>query len=314
MKKIILTIMFLLSAANLCAQSGTSSGNHPHDSLLFDCGIKQLSVNSDACNPDTMCIIVVYSLTGTATGTVMWYTMEDISTCGPKEMAKVWHCEKRALKTGDRLVPGETVTSGTPTSAVEVRVHYPKGSGKYFETSYSEKGVYRTDRVRYAPGTTFTPGCLKELQRGMIWIQENRDEAEKKINETKDNIIESVKSKIRPKGTEFTVEATDDADIIKVYEGSVEVELKKYDDTDIKNNTAEMKKLQEDYQSGKITMEEMIKRSKELADKVNYRVNDFKVKVTVEAGYQVTAGGKLSEVIPISNDDVKWWSDENFEK
>jgi hypothetical protein len=307
---IILTAIVLFSAAYSYSQQGTSSGNNLHDSLLFDGTNKELS--SDVCIPDTSnCIIIVYSLTGTATGTVMRDTMEDVSTCGPAEWEKVWHCEKRKLKIGDRLVPGETITTASG-SFIDVMVRYPKGT--YFETSISEKGRYHTDRVRYGPGTTFTPGCVKTLERGTIWIKDRVDEAGNKLNEVKDEIIESVKSKIKPKGTEFTIEVTDNEDIIRVYDGSVEVQLKKFDDSDIKKNSDEMNKLYDDYQSGKITMDEMMKKTKELTDKMQSGENNLKVSVTVEAGFMVKAGGKLSEVVPIPADDDKWWSDENFGK
>jgi hypothetical protein len=58
----------------------------------------------------------------------------------------------------------------------------------------------------------------------------------------------------------------------------------------------------------------MIKKTKELTDKIQSGENNLKVSVTVEAGFMVKAGGKLSEVVPIPADDDKWWSDENFGK
>ncbi|HEY3251721.1 MAG TPA: hypothetical protein VGK25_11435, partial [Ignavibacteria bacterium] len=78
------TILIFVSSA-LFAQSGFSSGHNPHDSLLFDGAEKVQFRNSDDCIPDTSCLMKVYSITGTATGTVMWDTLEDVSACGPAE-------------------------------------------------------------------------------------------------------------------------------------------------------------------------------------------------------------------------------------
>src|SRR4030095_3703723 len=228
MLKIILILIFS-SALTSFAQTGFSSGHNPHDSLLFDGSVKNLWDNCDNCQPDSNCEITVYNVKGSATGTVIWYTMEDISTCGPKEMAKVWHCEVRQLKAGDMLKPGEEITTGSD-GEVELRVKIK--TGFYIRTAHSVEGVARTDKIKLAPGTTMKPSCPTAMKKGRVWINETMEEAGKQINETIDRTIESVKSKLKPKGTQFTIETNDTEDLIKVYEGSVEVILKKFDDSD----------------------------------------------------------------------------------
>jgi hypothetical protein len=307
MNKKIFFFLILFASVKVFAQHGFSPGNNPHDSLLFDGG-SFYKGSGDGCNPDTNCEIMVWSVKGTVTGTVIWTTMEP-DGCGT--MGKFTHCARKQLTAGDRLKPGDDVTTGTD-GEVELRVKIK--TGYYFRTSMSLPGVARTDQIRIPSSSSGIPSCPSVVKRGRVWIHEEVEEAGKNINESIDNAIESVKSKIKPKGTQLTIEAADNEDIIKVYDGSVEVTLKKYDDSGMKNNSDALKQLYEDYKNGKISQEEMIKKSKEMTDNLKNGVNDFKMNINVDAGYMVKAGGKLSEVIPIPADDDKWWSDERFGK
>jgi hypothetical protein len=109
------------------------------------------------------------------------------------------------------------------------------------------------------------------------------------------------------RGTKFTVETTGEEEIFKMYEGKMDVWLKKYEPIEEKNSAEDIQKLNEDFQSGKISIEEYTKRANEFKEKYKNTGNPQKVKVTLEAGYMVKVGKVIGEVTPIPADDEKWW-------
>ena len=105
-------------------------------------------------------------------------------------------------------------------------------------------------------------------------------------------------------GTKYSLEITEAGELIKVYEGSVEIQPKNF----TMSANMEMGKLTQDYQNGKITMEEYTKKAMELAPKVKEEALNVSKKIIVEAGSQVTVGdGMVSEITPVSSDEEKWW-------
>jgi hypothetical protein len=106
-------------------------------------------------------------------------------------------------------------------------------------------------------------------------------------------------------GTKYSLETSDNEDILKVYEGSVEVQPKHYRSIALE----ESKKLTEAFQSGKLSMEEYSAKMKELAPEIKKESEKVSKKIIVDAGYQITVGidGLFSEIIPIPSDDLKWW-------
>jgi hypothetical protein len=68
-------------------------------------------------------------------------------------------------------------------------------------------------------------------------------------------------------------------------------------------------KLYEDYQSGKITLDELMAKSKGHTNKISKESDDAVKKVEVEAGYQCNVAKKIGEVVPIPADEVKWWEE-----
>jgi hypothetical protein len=107
---------------------------------------------------------------------------------------------------------------------------------------------------------------------------------------------------MKPNGTKYSLEMTATDDIIKVYEGSVEITPRKYDTSPAK----ELTQLNLDYQAGKITPEEYIVKVNALKERLMDETKKTG-KIVIEAGYMVTVGEKLSDIVPIPADDVKWW-------
>jgi hypothetical protein len=113
------------------------------------------------------------------------------------------------------------------------------------------------------------------------------------------------------RGTEFTVEVKEENgikyDIVKVYEGSVEVFLKSIDTKNIENQSAEFIKLSEDFQAGKITMEEYSK-SMESFSKLQNESLKIKLSQAVESGYMLKHDGKiLGDPVPFNTTEDTWF-------
>jgi hypothetical protein len=124
---------------------------------------------------------------------------------------------------------------------------------------------------------------------------------------------------LRVKGTLFSLEIVKEGDvtssILKVFEGSVtfghnmenEANKKK-----IQDKAEQMKKLSEDYQSGKISIEEFTKKMQELQKGVSETAGS---EITVNAGFESRIRGtdKPTDPVPIDINDP-WWKDTNFKK
>ncbi|MFZ1459168.1 MAG: hypothetical protein WAU38_00090 [Ignavibacteria bacterium] len=72
--------------------------------------------------------------------------------------------------------------------------------------------------------------------------------------------------------------------------------------------------LTEDYENGKITMEEYMKKSQEYLALMQGKATDMRKSVMEEAGFMVTAADKISEPESIPADDDKWFEDSKFYK
>jgi hypothetical protein len=133
---------------------------------------------------------------------------------------------------------------------------------------------------------------------GLLWL------GIKRLAGAPDFQVETERAVTGPRGTIFSMEFVDGKEIVKVYEGSVEIKPKKF----AMSANEEMAKLIQDYQSGKITMEEYTKKAVELAPKVKNESVNVSKKIIVEAGSQITIGdGMVSEITTLSSDEDKWW-------
>jgi hypothetical protein len=114
------------------------------------------------------------------------------------------------------------------------------------------------------------------------------------------------------RGTEFTVEIKEENgikfDITKVYEGSVEVSLKNVNTSDFEKGSDALIKLNEDYQTGKISHQEYnIKLTENLHVMKNESENLTLFKI-VESGYMLkTSGNTLDEPIPFNPSEDTWF-------
>jgi hypothetical protein len=106
-------------------------------------------------------------------------------------------------------------------------------------------------------------------------------------------------------------------DILKVYEGSVVFEKKLNVEADEKKRldlTAQQTKLNEDFQGGKITKDEFVKKSTELQKELR-DIFDGR-KVTVNAGFEsrITGTDNPTTPVPIDASEKPWWEEPAFNK
>ena len=118
--------------------------------------------------------------------------------------------------------------------------------------------------------------------------------------------VKTQRAVIGNRGTQYEINITDDADIVSCYEGSVEVKMLKMK---LDNGDA-LKQLVKDYQDGKITKEEFAEKSKELTSGINE--NTLKTSLIINTGQYCTAGGMLSDAMPITNSGGSWFDDSKF--
>jgi hypothetical protein len=333
MKKTILTFVILFCASILFAQSskfsGYSSGNNPHDSLLFD-GAPAVFINKGG---DKHCKWKVKHVWGTVIGTKdSSYTVQP-SECDDMKEEFVRERSKEIrgkLKDGDEVYDDDNLEmEGSSFIQLETNINdvinsrsIPYKEEQIHENPFNNPFIIITAQCKnfkvpscgvkpsenYGNGYTGwdkdplgdwyfnrTPGAAKYGRKYLF------QSSGPKYNIHTDQCI------IKNNGTKYSLEQTETEDIIKVYEGSVEVQLSKFDDTELKQQGDDVKKLYEDYQNGKITLEEFMAKSKENTGKINKESADATKKVVVEAGYQCTVEKKIGDPVSIPADDDKWW-------
>lgn len=279
MKKIIL-ILFLTAIQ----ASVVFSGSNPHDSLLFDGGN---SIRSENYYGKSLkdCEFRVTYVKGIVTGTIKKTTVYD--ACG--ELDSIYEYENGALKKSTVITGGEQVKTGPESTA---RIELPDGSV-----------------IVLGPNTDYTlpySACdLEEkyfLYKGSLWTKVKKLIGGGKFEVSSERAVHGVR------GTEFTVEIKEENgikyDIVKVYEGSVEVTLKGAQGYE--NQDDKIEKLTEDLKAGKITYEEF---SKGLANELQKEESEnTKLKKIVEPGNMIKTDGKdLGEPVPFNTLEDKWF-------
>lgn len=290
MKKIILAIGIFLIYQKLSASTLTFSGDH--DSLIFDGSNKSSSINILS---DDRCTYHVFNVSGDVRGTVMWDTTEYI--CGEKEKYTVYR--KQRPHEFDLLKPGDTVFTGAD-GKIRIDFTYYDVGKEYNVNNYAVLGP--NSMLILPPCQSLPIDSKLKLIKGKVY-RKIPPKARKEI----DNGVETIKSFIKDKLTEFSVEVTEDNDIVKVYEGSVDVTIKKVKDDELTDASFKMTQLTEDFKNGKISKEEFMEKSKELMEIINKGRKNLNTNITVDAGYQCTIGDKLGEPAPIGSDDDRWF-------
>lgn len=265
-------------------QTDSRVSHNPHDSLLFDG--ENSSIGNFLYNDS--CVIAIWG--GDVKGKVEGY-VENISIetiCGVIDTVREYKWQQVPDKGLTFLRPGDSIVTG-PGSRVRVLII------SIYDLPFGQEDADR-ESVSMGPKTVIVPKCGAYsqvlLKRGKLWTQDKKEKAEKKF-------IETFRSVIKPEGTEYSVEVSDKEDIVKVYEGSVTINMKNISDNTSENYEKEVTRLSGELMAGKITPEEFERKINELA-------KDVTPMKTVEAGHQCSVSEKMGEIVPLVQDD-KWW-------
>jgi hypothetical protein len=287
-KYLFLFSMLLAVTASVSAYSPLKFTTDPHDSLLFD-GESIQNVKSqiiDTC----MVLVNLRGVRGKVEGMVARDTIELLDCI---TMGKVRKCEWKQLKPADLLCGNDSIVTG-PTGYVELLI------GGNYEYPFGTE-IIDSERFVIGPGSVvYPPKCLSNsavlLKKGKLKIKESAESVKKKI-------IETYRSVIKPKGTEYSVETNDSTDIIRVYEGAVEVSFLKID-IDDDDMTKKLEKLGEEMQSGKITAEEMQAKLTEFQN-FSKMVTELATPLNVDEGFKctVTKNSRIVEPLGAGDED-----------
>src|SRR5437867_2554631 len=267
----VLMVFFLvMQPKNLKSQSFTSS--NPHDSILFD-GAK----SNDLLKTPDKCVVYVN-----------WVRGHVIATHHEKKLVHVVEC---GIEQG--WVAQDTIRRGQLLEKDEVEV----GNNNDIET-----GDDGEVKLSLSDGSVLVVGPNSKLNisnwycndphpvlsfisktAGKIWF-----EIEKAVGGSKWE-IKTEMAIIGNRGTKFTVENGDKTTTVKVYDGAVEFN-QNFGSEANKSKEEEIKQLNEDFQNGKISMEEYSAKMKEFVEwNVKNRGTDYQV--IVNAGYKRTISG-----------------------
>ncbi len=283
-----LIFLFLVAASSLFAQRINFLGFGTIDSLLYD------GAGVNTFKSDEPCSLKVEDVEGKVIGTVIKWEIVDI--CGEKDSMETY--EKRQLKPGDQLKPGEDIETG-PDSKAYIKMPNRGNDFKFWVGADSKINIPKSACDILNMNTK-----LLILDGGLIHFMTHTFVEGKRSYE-----ISLPYMSIGWSGTEFTVIHKDGENTIKVYEGTVKVELKKYDEGNLVNSNEEMRKLGEDFQNGKITIDEFNEKSAKYINTIKNEVSKLKMSENIEAGYQCTIGEKIGDVVPLIKIDDLWWTD-----
>lgn len=274
--KILSAVLFILIAVKANAFGGG------HDSLLFD-GSQEVITKMVF---DNDCILKVKHVKGRVHGTK--YMMKSITgDCLTKEV-KEMGTTQALLKHEDVLVVGTDIWT-----EADSYVYVDLADG-------SQMVIGPNSMVKIEEGW-----CVERnffLRGGTMWSKV------KKLLGADEFQVGEGRSIVGVRGTEFEMESADTSTTVKVYEGVVEVEQLGTGDTkNMADLGKEMEKLTQDFQAGKITMEEFTAKMKEL-EKSSQSGSKDNLKKSVNAGYMVilTNTALMGEPVPITGSN-RWW-------
>ena len=273
---IIIFGFYLLFQASVQSQTYTFAGKH--DSLLFDGTGRYFSLDED-------CTVEIRVL-GTVEASIK--VKDLVYGCGEApESTYVWR--KRKVKSGDRVYMGDEITTG------------PDGFAKLYLNDGSVIILNKNSSLIMDKEICNQPGGIK-LFFGSMWTRIKKALGGGKYEVTTERTANGVR------GTEFTVETDEIKDVIKVYEGIVDVNpkvgvLEKH----IKTFEEKLNKINDDFQNGRITQEEYVQRMDEFNNEVQ-KIQDETI-YEVNAGYQftVTPDGNFKDPVLIEQSDNKWF-------
>jgi hypothetical protein len=224
------------------------------------------------------------------------YELKDEMICGVP--TKIQSMTIKELKEGDQVDYSSPVTTGKDGFA---ELEFVNGAkmllGKGGELKFNEG--YCWDE---------SLGIFINLKKGNLSVND------KDANQKQPITITTGKSKITVGGTVFNVMVSDDGTMhtVQVFEGWVNFNRNMQDSENIRDSQEkgdEMKKLTEDFQAGKIGMQEYMQKMQELQKGINNSAPQNDVKV--EAGFEsvITETESPTAPSPLSQNAKTLWDD-----
>lgn len=284
--------MKLLFSVSLCALLSIifvlpANAFSPDDSLLFDGAygkVKNPRLSYIDCK-----ITVKFALNSVEATKFVAKTYE---VCGVVDTGAGW--EKGIVVKDDILKIGEEIITG-PDSWLSIEL----ADGSEIKLGPDSKIVVTNDFCTEKPNKI-------QMIMGDMWIKVKKLLGEKKYN------ISTQGGHTGVRGTEFTVHSGTSGgyytEIIKVYEGSVEVYSKTM--ANVEDFTAKIKELQEELKNGKITPSEFQQKLKDLNDKLKNQ--DPSKAIVVNSGNKLIIAGSVTGPEPIESDDDRWFENAVF--
>jgi len=293
-----LFILIVICINNFCqTEKSINFFASVHDSLLFD-GADGISTNLQMTGNE--CLMKAILVKGNVTG--MALTKVAVRNCIGEVIDSVILPRKRLLKEGDMVLAGEPVSTEHSADFVMLQLH--EGENLMFTS-----GKYGGGLIGVKDYCRFPPNIVMTLDAGKLGMKWNP------LLPKSVTICNEVGC-LTINGTEFSLEIVKEGDvtteILKVYEGSVVFEKKLNVAADEKKRldlTSQQTKLSEDFQNAKISMEEFVKKSKELQKELR-DIYDGR-KITVNAGFEsrITGTDNPTEPVPLDANEKPWWEE-----
>lgn len=300
MKKINSNLICILIGTCICvfstslfAQSKPGKNFSPggYDSLLFD-GAESISDEAGK-----MCKVKVMWASGIAIGTRC--VTKTTSTCGDIDTVEV--CEEGRIFPDYLLKAGEKISTGF-NGHLDIML----SDGKTIRFAENTSIVINSN---YCDNNFNTQ---VQLEEGVLFINARPN------NKVKGITVSTEYGSAITEGTQFSYEKSKEGgintDILKVYEGSVKFQRLIHDDDkqQIEDKSSKMKILTDEFQAGKISIEEFTKKMEELQKDLTVAIP--KNAITVSEGFQSKIVGteNPSESESIDINEKHWWEDKNF--
>ncbi|HMQ78529.1 MAG TPA: hypothetical protein PKD94_03100 [Ignavibacteria bacterium] len=269
----------------------------PHDSLLFD------GENSTGFFFDDgyKCYWKVVKIKGFAYGQKRILDIGKI--CGVPDTVEIIKAD--SLKEDDILADGtliETGKDGQVAIAAFLKTH-PNSLGRMFITTQPST-LIKVPTLGSMCDELVMERRMEEMGKVLIikgTVTMDSPPTEKVKLGTKGK-RSSVKHKKTRYSHEVLITADDTTDIVRVYEGTVEISHIREDFSDEEAKAKEMEQLTQDFQAGKITMEEMMKKVEEYTNNAK-QVSENLKPFEVEAGNKCILGKTLYSIEPLGPGD-----------
>jgi hypothetical protein len=257
-----------------------------HDSLLFDGAVNYKFPKNADCK---------IKLSNWRNVTITSYTIEKTTSCGEVFTEKK---EKKYFVDTEMDVPEGSQISTDLNGFAVIRLD----DGSFITLGHSTKIVIDESFCH--------KNRIIKLFSGSIW-----QNIKKMFEDDPGYLISTERATMGVRGTQFSVEIIEENgnkhDVVKVYEGKVEVTPILNDETN-KLVIKAYEKLIEDMQSGKITADEYSNKIIKM-NEIMEGSRQFP-SVMVEAGNMVEVTYEVSEIKTIPADNDKWFEDPKFNR